>query len=113
MISQQAINFLTDDVWNNSPQIYTPENLRPKEDATATNLEHLAMPMVHPTTGSRKPATKGRRNRYQFRTLGDAHGSSYNGRNNIELQKIDEQPCHDGNMANSIWKRFWRHGTRR
>ena len=33
------------------PQIYTPENLRPKEDATATNLEHLAMPMVHPTMG--------------------------------------------------------------
>jgi len=51
VISQQAINFLTDKVWNNSPQIYTPENLQPKEDATATNLEHLAMPMVHPTTG--------------------------------------------------------------
>ena len=51
IISQQVINFLTDDVWNNSPQIYTPENLRPKEDATATNLEHLGMPMVHPTTG--------------------------------------------------------------
>ena len=34
IISQQAINFLTDGVWSNSPQIYTPENLRPKEDAT-------------------------------------------------------------------------------
>jgi hypothetical protein len=33
------------------PPIYTPENLRPKENATAANLEHLAMPMIHPTTG--------------------------------------------------------------
>ena len=47
IISQQANNFLTNEVWNNSSQIYTtPENLQPKEDATATNLEHLAMPMV-------------------------------------------------------------------
>ena len=51
MISQQSINFLTNEVWNNSSQIYTPGNLRPKEDATSTNLEHLAMPMVHPTMG--------------------------------------------------------------
>ena len=51
IISQQASTFLTKEVWNNSPQLVTPENLRPKEDLTATNLEHLAMPMVHPTTG--------------------------------------------------------------
>jgi hypothetical protein len=51
VISQQAMNFLTNEVWNNSPQHFTPANLRPKEDVTAANLEHLAMPMVHPTTG--------------------------------------------------------------
>ena len=51
VISQQAMNFLTDKVWNNLPQHFTPTNLRPKEDATAANLEHFAMPMIHPTTG--------------------------------------------------------------
>jgi hypothetical protein len=51
IISQQAMNFLTDKVWNNSPQHFTPKNLRPKEAATAANLEHLAIPMIHPTTG--------------------------------------------------------------
>ena len=45
------MNFLTNEVWNNSPQHFTPTNLRPKEDATAANLENLAMPMVHPTMG--------------------------------------------------------------
>ena len=47
IISQQAINYLTEEVWNNSPRHFTPANLRPKEDATAANLEHLAMPVVH------------------------------------------------------------------
>jgi hypothetical protein len=28
-----------------------PKNLRPKDNVTAANLEHLAMPMIHPTTG--------------------------------------------------------------
>ena len=51
VISQQAMNFLTDKVWNNLPQHFTPTNLRPKEEATAANLEHLAMPMIHPTMG--------------------------------------------------------------
>ncbi len=51
VISQQAIIFLTNKVWNNSPQHFTPKILQPKEDATAANLEHLAMPMVHPTMG--------------------------------------------------------------
>ncbi len=27
IISQQAMNFLTDKVWNNSPQHFTPKNL--------------------------------------------------------------------------------------
>ncbi len=51
VISQQAINFITDEVWNNSPQHFTPAKLPPKEDATVANIEHLAMPMVHPTAG--------------------------------------------------------------
>ena len=37
-------------VWNDSPKLFTPTNMRPREDATAANLEHLAMPMVYPTT---------------------------------------------------------------
>ncbi len=51
LINQEAITFLTDKEWNNSPPIYTPENLWPEENATDANLEHLAMPMIHPTTG--------------------------------------------------------------
>jgi hypothetical protein len=51
LISQEAITFLTNKVWKNLPPIYTPENLRPKENATDANLEYLAMPMIHPTTG--------------------------------------------------------------
>jgi hypothetical protein len=51
IISQQVLNFLSDEVWNNSAPSYTPKNLRPKDNATAANLEHLVMPMIHPTTG--------------------------------------------------------------
>ncbi len=51
LISQEAITILTDKVWNNLPPIHTPENLWPKENATDANLEHLVMPMIHPTTG--------------------------------------------------------------
>jgi len=47
----RPVNFLTDEVWNNSPKLFTPTNLRPREDATAANLEHLAMLIVHPSTG--------------------------------------------------------------
>jgi hypothetical protein len=28
-----------------------PKNLWPKDNATAANSEHLAMPMIHPMTG--------------------------------------------------------------
>jgi hypothetical protein len=51
IISQQALNFLTNEVWNNSAPSYTPKNLRPKDNVTAANLEHLAVPMIHPMTG--------------------------------------------------------------
>jgi hypothetical protein len=37
-------------VWDNSNTNFTPRNLWPKEKTNATNLEHLAMPKVHPTT---------------------------------------------------------------
>jgi hypothetical protein len=51
IISQQALNFLSNKVWNNSAPNHTPKNLWPKDTMTATNLEHLAMPMIHPMTG--------------------------------------------------------------
>jgi hypothetical protein len=51
IISQQALNFLTNKVWNNSAPSYTPKNLRPKDNATAANLEHLAVLMIHPMMG--------------------------------------------------------------
>jgi hypothetical protein len=46
-----VINFFNDEVWNNSAPIYSADNLWPKETPTAANLEHLAMPMIHPMTG--------------------------------------------------------------
>jgi hypothetical protein len=51
IISQQALHILANNVWDNSNPNFTPRNLRPKEKTNATNLEHLAMPMVHPTLG--------------------------------------------------------------
>jgi hypothetical protein len=51
IISQQSLNFLTNEVWNNSAPSYMPKNLRPKDNVTTANLKHLAMPMIHPTTG--------------------------------------------------------------
>ncbi len=51
IISQQALHILANNVWDNSNPNFTPKNLWPKEKTNATNLEHLAMPMVHPTTG--------------------------------------------------------------
>jgi hypothetical protein len=51
IISQQALHLLANYVWDNSNPNFTPRNLRPQEQTNATNLEHLAMPMVHPTMG--------------------------------------------------------------
>jgi hypothetical protein len=48
-------------------------------------MEQLA-PALHP----QKSMTKGRSNRGQFRTLGNAKDTSYDRRNDIKLQKIDE-----------------------
>jgi hypothetical protein len=47
-MSQEAINFLTDCVWVNSPNIYTPTKLM---SASAPEHEQVAMPIVHPITG--------------------------------------------------------------
>jgi hypothetical protein len=49
------------------------------------SMEQLA-PALHP----KKSMTERRSNRGQFRTLGNANDSSYNGQNDIKLQKIDE-----------------------
>ncbi len=51
IISQQALHLLAKNVWDNSNPDFTPRNLRPQEQTNATNLEHLAMPMIHPTMG--------------------------------------------------------------
>ena len=49
-------------------------------------MEQLA-PALHPN----KSLTKGTSYRCQFRTLGNAHDTSYDRRDNIKLQKNDEQ----------------------
>jgi hypothetical protein len=51
MISQEAINFLTKCVWAKSPDIFAPSKLKSKTTLTCLGFEHVAMPMVHPTTG--------------------------------------------------------------
>jgi hypothetical protein len=48
LISQEAINVLTNCVWPKSPNIYTPDKLKCKKKGL--NFEQAAMPMVHPTT---------------------------------------------------------------
>ncbi len=50
-ISQEAINFLTECVWANSPDVCTPAKLKPKSTPSCLDLQQIAMPMVHPTTG--------------------------------------------------------------
>ena len=51
IISQEAINFLTECIWNNSPDICTPTKLKTKPSLVCLDLQQVAMPMVHPTTG--------------------------------------------------------------
>jgi hypothetical protein len=48
-VSQEGINHLTNGVWAKVQVIYTPDKLKPKHQGL--NLEQVAMPMVHPTTG--------------------------------------------------------------
>jgi hypothetical protein len=51
LISQEAINFITDFVWSNSPNIFTPNKFKPKHTPACFDYEQVAMPMIHPTTG--------------------------------------------------------------
>jgi hypothetical protein len=52
IISEKAINFLTNCVWAKSLNIYTPTKLRPAATPMAAfDFQQVAMPMVHPMTG--------------------------------------------------------------
>jgi hypothetical protein len=52
IISQEAVDFLTECTRANSPDIYTPTKLWPNTGTTASfNFQQVAMPMVHLTRG--------------------------------------------------------------
>jgi hypothetical protein len=51
IISREAINFLTNCIWANLPDIYMPTKLMPTSALTCLNHEQVARPMVHPITG--------------------------------------------------------------
>ncbi len=51
IISQEAINFLTECVWANSPDIFTLTKLQPKSAPPCLDFTQVAMPMVHPKMG--------------------------------------------------------------
>ncbi len=50
-ISQEAIDFLTECIWANSPNVFTPSKLRSNSAPSCLDFTQVAMPMVHPTTG--------------------------------------------------------------
>jgi hypothetical protein len=56
LVSQEAINFLTKNIWAKVLYIYTPDKLKPKHQGV--NLKQVAMPMVHPKTGETKSSYK-------------------------------------------------------
>jgi hypothetical protein len=49
-ISQEAINFLTECVWENLSKICTPTRLKTKSAPSCLNFVQVAMPMIHPKT---------------------------------------------------------------
>jgi hypothetical protein len=51
IISQEAINFLTECVWAHSPDIFTSDKLHLATSPSCLNFKQLAMLMVYPTTG--------------------------------------------------------------
>jgi hypothetical protein len=51
VISQEAINFLTECIWAKSPNIFTPNKLMPAATPTCLDFEQVTMPVVHPVTG--------------------------------------------------------------
>jgi hypothetical protein len=50
-ITQEAINLLSNRVWANVTDVWTPTRLKPKPTQSCLDLQQVAMPMVHPTTG--------------------------------------------------------------
>jgi hypothetical protein len=50
-ITQEAINLLSNRAWANTTDVWTPMRLKPKPTQTCLDLQQVAMPMVHPTTG--------------------------------------------------------------
>jgi hypothetical protein len=50
-IAQEAINFLTECVWADLPDICTLTKLKDKSAPSCLDFAQVAMPMVHPTTG--------------------------------------------------------------
>ncbi len=48
----------------------------------------------------------------QLSTDCHTHGTSQNGGDNQQLQTTNAQSCHSQDLANSIWKRLWKHGAR-
>jgi hypothetical protein len=58
LISQEAINFLTECVWAKSPNIFTLATFLPKSTPTCFEFKQVAMPMVHPTTGKTSSSYK-------------------------------------------------------
>ncbi len=84
IISQEAINFITNCVWAISPDIYTPTKLMPA-------LRWLA------STTSRWLC----------------NGVSHHWRDYQKLQMSDACSHHGWNVANSDRKRFWWYGARR
>jgi hypothetical protein len=50
-ISQEAINFLTECVWADLPNICTPTKFKAKSAPSCLDFAQVAMPVVHPTTG--------------------------------------------------------------
>jgi hypothetical protein len=52
MISQEAINFLSECMWANSLDIFTPSKLRQTAAPTCLDLKQVAMSMPPPKTGN-------------------------------------------------------------
>ncbi len=51
IISQEAINFLTECIWAHSPDIFTPNKFQPKSAPLCMDFAQVTIPIVHPTMG--------------------------------------------------------------
>jgi hypothetical protein len=50
-ITQEAINLLSNRIWANTTDVWTPTQLKPKPMQSCLDLQQVTMPMVHPTMG--------------------------------------------------------------